>query len=108
MPWLSPEWSCSATSASCSWSGLDLKPFILVHTSNMVAIYAFGMVAAVRPLRSGTLGWWMACIAAVLCAGMLVLAIGSLLPAVILALAAVCVTVVQRRRRPRSAGRPVS
>ena len=84
-------------------SGLDLKPFILVHTSNMVAIYAFGMVAAVRLLRRGTLGWWMAAVAAVLCAGMLVLAIGSLLPAVILAVAAVAVTIVRRARTKRTA-----
>ena len=49
----------------------------------MVAIYAFGMVAAVRLLRRGTPGWWMAVIAAVLCGGMLVLAIGSLLPAAV-------------------------
>ena len=83
-------------------SGLDLKPFILVHTSSMVAIYAFGMVAAVRLLRRGTLGWWMAVVAAVLCAGMLVLAIGSLLPAVILAVAAVSVTVVRRFRARRA------
>jgi amino acid efflux transporter len=83
-------------------SGLDLTPFILVHTSNMVAIYAFGMVAAVRLLGRGTMGWWMAVVAAVLCAGMLVLAIGSLLPAVILAVAAVSVTVVRRARSRRT------
>ncbi|MBD8022176.1 APC family permease [Microbacterium gallinarum] len=84
-------------------SGLELTPFILVHTSSMVAIYAVGMVAAVRLLRRGTAGWWMAVLAAVLCAGMLVLAIGSLLPAVVLALAAVIVTVVRRLRRGRAA-----
>lgn len=84
------------------WAGLDLTPFILVHTSSMVAIYAVGMVAAVRLLRRGTAGWIMALIAAVLCAGMLVLAIGSLLPAAALAGAAVIVTLV-RRARGRSA-----
>lgn len=84
------------------WAGLDLTPFILVHTSSMVAIYAVGMVAAVRLLRRGTAGWIMALIAAVLCAGMLVLAIGSLLPAAALAGAAVIVTLV-RRARARSA-----
>jgi amino acid efflux transporter len=84
-------------------SGLDLKPFILVHTSSMVAIYAFGMIAAVRLLHRFTAGWWMAVIAAVLCAGMLVLAIGSLLPAVGLALAAIAVTVVRRVRARASA-----
>ncbi|MCH6231288.1 amino acid permease [Microbacterium sp. CFH 31415] len=84
-------------------SGLELTPFILVHTSSMVAIYAVGMVAAVRLLRRGTAGWWMAVIAAVLCAGMLVLAIGSLLPAVVLALAAVTVTTVRSLLRGRAA-----
>lgn len=85
------------------WSGLELTPFILVHTSSMVAIYAVGMVAAVRLLRRGTLGWWMAVVAAVLCAGMLVLAIGSLLPAAVLAAGAVAVTLVRRMRRAREA-----
>lgn len=80
------------------WAGLDLTPFILVHTSSMVAIYAVGMVAAVRLLRRGTAGWVMALIAAVLCAGMLVLAIGSLLPAAALAGAALIVTLVRRAR----------
>ena len=84
------------------WAGLDLTPFILVHTSSMVAIYAVGMVAAVRLLRRGTAGWIMALIAAILCAGMLVLAIGSLLPAAVLAGAAVVVALV-RRARARSA-----
>lgn len=85
------------------WAGLELTPFILVHTSSMVAIYAVGMVAAVRLLRRGSLGWWMALVAAVLCAGMLVLAIGSLLPAAVLAAVAVAVTLVRRARRARTA-----
>ncbi len=88
------------------WSGLDLTPFILVHTSSMVAIYALGMVAAVRLLRRGTFGWWLAVIAAVLCAGMLVLAVRSLLPAAVLAVVALIVTVVRRRLGPRSKERP--
>ncbi|MEU1972441.1 amino acid permease [Microbacterium sp. NPDC019599] len=79
-------------------SGLDLTPFILVHTSSMVAIYTLGMVAAVRLLERRTFGWWLALVAAVLCGGMLVLALGSLLPAVLLAAAAVVVTLVRRRR----------
>ncbi|MDY0909064.1 APC family permease [Microbacterium sp. CFBP9034] len=85
------------------WSGLQLTPFILVHTSSMVAIYAVGMVAAVRLLRRGTAGWWMAVVASVLCIGMLVLALGSLLPAAVLAFAAVAVTLVRRSRRARTA-----
>lgn len=84
-------------------AGLELTPLILVHTSSMVAIYAVGMVAAVRLLRRGSLGWWMALAAAVLCLGMLVLAAGSLLPAAVLAVVAVLVTVVRRVRRVRVA-----
>lgn len=90
------------------WFGLmmlndiDLTPFILVHTSCMVAIYAIGMLAALRLLERSTPGWWLALIAAVLCAGMLVLALGSLLPAVVLAFAAGAVS-LWRRVRP---GRP--
>jgi amino acid efflux transporter len=83
------------------WSGLDLTPFILVHTSSMVAIYVVGMIAAVRLLARRTLGWWMACIAVVLCFGLLALAVGSLLPALTLAVAAVLVTIAQRRRAIR-------
>lgn len=84
-------------------SGLDLTPFILVHTSSMVAIYALGMVAAVRLLERRSIGWWLAVIAAVLCAGMLGLALGSLLPAAVLAVAAILVTVVRRSRARRTA-----
>jgi len=80
------------------WSGLDLTPFILVHTSSMVAIYVVGMIAAVRLLAARSLGWWMACVAVVLCVGMLALAVRSLLPALVLAVAAVVVTLVQRHR----------
>ena len=61
-------------------AGLELTPFILVHTSCMVSIYVVGMIAAVRLLRRGTPGWWMAVVATVLCVGMLVLALGSLFP----------------------------
>ncbi|WP_248150378.1 APC family permease [Microbacterium aoyamense] len=81
-------------------SDLDLTGFILVHTSCMVSIYAVGMIAAVRLLRRGTAGWWLALVAAVLCLALVALAWASLLPAVALALAAVAVT-VWRRIRPR-------
>ncbi len=80
------------------WTGAGLTPFILVHTSSMVAIYVIGMIAAVRLLARWSAGWWMAWIAVILCAGMLLLAIGSMLPVLVLALAAVSVTVVRRRR----------
>lgn len=82
-------------------TGIDVTPFILVHTSSMVATYAVGMVAAVRLLPRGGAGWWMAVVAAVLCVGMLALAWASLVPAVLLAAAAVAVTLVRSRRGAR-------
>ncbi|GAT72706.1 amino acid permease-associated region [Microbacterium sp. HM58-2] len=80
-------------------TGMDLQPFILVHTASMVAIYALGMVAAIRILDRGTLGWWTAIVAAVLCAGLLLLAASALLVAALLAAAAVLVTVARRIRK---------
>lgn len=79
-------------------TGLEVTPFILVHTSSMVATYTVGMIAAVRLLPRGGAGWWMAVIAAVLCVGMLALSWASLVPAVLLAAAAVAVTLVRGRR----------
>ncbi len=80
-------------------TGLELTPFILVHTSSMVSIYAVGMIAALRLLPRGSAGWWMAAVAAVLCAGMLALAWASLAPALVLATAAIGVTLIRRSRR---------
>lgn len=77
--------------------GLVLTPFILIHTSSMVAVYALGMVAAVRLLERFSLGWWMAVVSVVLVAGLLVLAGGNLLVPAILAVIALLVTLVQRR-----------
>jgi amino acid efflux transporter len=77
-------------------TGGDLETFILIHTSNMVAIYAVGMVAAVMILPRWSPGWVMAVIAAVLTAGLLVLAGAHLLPVAALAAAAVLVTVWRR------------
>ncbi|HET6302254.1 APC family permease [Microbacterium sp.] len=81
---------------------LDLEPFILVHTSNMVAIYAVGMVAALLILRRWSVGWWMALVAAVLSAGLLALAGVKLVPSLVLALIAVAVTVWRRARSARA------
>jgi len=85
--------------------GLDLESFVLFHTSSMVAVYAAGMVAAVRLLERFTPGWWMAVISVVLTAGLLVLAGGNLVVPAALAAVAVLVTLVRRiRRRSREGG----
>ena len=78
---------------------LDLEPFILINTACMAAVYALGMVAAVRLLQRWTVGWWMGLISTVLVAGLLVLAGLYLVLAVALGLVAVLVTVVHRRGR---------
>ncbi|TQL48804.1 amino acid exporter (AAE family) [Homoserinimonas aerilata] len=82
---------------------LDLTPFILIHTSNMVAVYVLGMLAAVRLLARYTVGWWMALISVVLACGLAVLAGPNLLIPALLALAAVAVTLMRRRRTFASA-----
>jgi len=82
-------------------SGLDLTPFILIHTSSMVAVYALGMVAAVRLLKPFSLGWWLAVVSVVLVAGLLLLAGANLLIPAALAVVAVIVTVVKRVRNAR-------
>ncbi|MFF2493662.1 APC family permease [Agromyces sp. NPDC058064] len=81
---------------------LDLSGFILVHTSNMVAIYAAGMLAATLLLRRWSFGWWLAVVATVMTVGLLVLAWSNLLVPAVLALAAVAVTVVRRWRSRRA------
>jgi amino acid efflux transporter len=79
--------------------GLELTPFILIHTASMVAVYALGMVAAVRLLDRFTAGWWMAVVSVVLVAGLLVLAGVNLVFPAVLAVAALIVMFVKRRRR---------
>lgn len=78
--------------------GLELEPFILIHTSSMVAVYLLGMVAAVRLLERWSLGWWMAVASVVLVAGLLILAGVHLLVPAVLAVVAVVVTVLKRLR----------
>ncbi|MEO8094945.1 MAG: amino acid permease [Pseudolysinimonas sp.] len=80
---------------------LDLKTFILIHTSSMVAVYAVGMVAAVRLLTRFSVGWWMAVISVALAAGLLVLAGWHLIVPGILAVIAVAVTLIRRLRAAR-------
>ncbi|GAA4369735.1 APC family permease [Agromyces bauzanensis] len=77
---------------------LDLTAFILIHTSNMVAIYALGMLAATLLLRRWSFGWWLAVIATIMTVGLLVLAGANLVVPLLLAAAAVLVTVVRRLR----------
>ena len=60
--------------ALLTWRGSELTPFILIHTASLVAVYALGMVAAVRLLERYSAGWWMAVVSVVLVAGLLVLA----------------------------------
>ncbi|MGO4689804.1 APC family permease [Glaciibacter sp. 2TAF33] len=89
--------------------GLTLTPFILIHTSSMVAIYALGMIAAVRLLERWTPGWWMAVVSVVLTFGLLVLAGTNLLVPAALAALAVLVAVAKRREAKRGEakrGRP--
>jgi amino acid efflux transporter len=82
---------------------LDLAPFILIHTSNMVAIYAAGMLAATLLLRRWSVGWWLAVVATVLSAGLLLLAWQNLFVPLALAAASVVVTIVRRARARRRA-----
>ena len=82
-----------------TWRGYDLTPFILIHTASMVAVYALGMVAAVRLLDRFSAGWWMAVVSVVLVAGLLVLAGANLVFPAALAVVALVVTLVKRRTR---------
>ncbi|WP_415296096.1 APC family permease [Cellulosimicrobium sp. SJTW-1] len=77
-------------------TGLDLEPFVRVHTSSMVAVYALGMVAALRLLPRRSPGWWLAAVATALTAVLLLLAGASLVAPALLAAAAVVVTLVRR------------
>ncbi|WP_243844372.1 amino acid permease [Salinibacterium sp. ZJ454] len=83
-------------------SNFDLTPFILVQTSSIVGVYALGMVAALRLLERFSLGWWFAATSVLLVAGLAVLAGPNLAIAAILAVAAIIVGIVQRRRMSRA------
>ena len=67
-----------------------------------MAVYAVGMVAAVRLLGRFTLGWWMAVVSVLLAAGLLLLAGYHLVVPAILAVVAVGVTVARRMRGRRT------
>jgi amino acid efflux transporter len=86
-------------------NNLDLTGFILIHTSNMVAIYAAGMLAATLLLKRWSFGWWLAVIATIMTVGLLVLAWTNLIVPLLLAAASVLVTIVRRLRAgPRGVG----
>jgi amino acid efflux transporter len=72
-------------------TGGRLEPFVLVHTSCIVAIYVLGTAAAVRLLARGTPGWWAAVVACVLALGLAALAGWHLVVPVGLGLVAVVV-----------------
>ncbi len=77
---------------------LDLQTFILIQTSSLVAVYALGMVAAVKLLRIGSVGWVMAVISMVLTSGLLVLAGWHLVVPALLTLVALAVALIRRFR----------
>jgi len=79
--------------------GLELETFILIHTASMVSLYFAGMVAAVRLLERGTVGWWMAVVSLVFTGALLVLAWQNLLVPAMLVVVAVVVTLIRRARR---------
>ncbi|MEO8528037.1 MAG: amino acid permease [Pseudolysinimonas sp.] len=79
--------------------GVDLKVFVLIHTSSMVAVYLVGMIAAVRLLDRFTVGWWMAVVSVALTAGLVVLAGANLVIPAVLAVVAIAVTIVKRVRQ---------
>ncbi|KQR07200.1 APC family permease [Cellulomonas sp. Leaf334] len=82
-------------------TGGELEPFVLVHTSCMVAIYAVGMAAAVRLLDRGSAGWWAAAVACVLSLGLAALAGWHLVVPLGLAVVAVLVGALRRSTPPR-------
>ncbi len=84
-------------------SGGELTPFILIHTSSMVAVYALAVVAALRLLPRFSVSWWLAAVSVVLVAGLVLLAGANLLVPLLLAVAALAVTVVRRVRATRRA-----
>lgn len=77
---------------------LDLQTFILIHISSMVAVYALGMVSAVKLLRVGSAGWVMAALSVVLMAGLLILTGWHLVIPAALALVAIAVTLIRKVR----------
>ncbi|MGG7508960.1 APC family permease [Plantibacter sp. YIM 135249] len=84
---------------SAVWvTGGGLEPFVLIHTSSMISVYALGVVAALRLLARWSAGWWMAVVSAVLVAGLLVLAGVALVVPASFAVVAIVVSAAKRSR----------
>lgn len=81
-------------------TGGDLQPFILIHTASMVAIYAVGMISALRLLPRSSAGHRLAVVAAVLTVAMLPLAGVALVVPAVLAGVAVLVGLIRRGHAP--------
>ncbi|WP_431279528.1 APC family permease [Leifsonia poae] len=77
----------------------DLEPFILVHTSIAAAVYAVGVASAIVLLPRWSLGWWMSVLSCIFAAGLLVLAGWHLVFPVGIAIVAVLVGLMVRRRQ---------
>jgi amino acid efflux transporter len=83
--------------------GIDLQPLVLVQTSSIVAVYLASTAAATRLLPAGGWGRRAAWCGVVATTALAVAAGWHLVAPVVLALAAVLVSVVKavRRRSPR-------
>jgi amino acid efflux transporter len=81
----------------------DLQPFILVHTSIAAAVYGLGVASAIVLLPARSPGWWMAVLSCVFAAGLLLLAGWHLVFPAGVAVVAVGVGAVARRRRRNTA-----
>jgi amino acid efflux transporter len=83
----------------------ELQPVILVHTSIAASVYGVGVASAIVLLPRWSVGWWMAAASSLFAAGLLVLAGPNLVYPFGIALVAVLVGVIIRRRaRSRARG----
>ncbi len=76
----------------------ELQPVILVHTSIAASVYGVGVASAIVLLPRWSVGWWMAAASSLFAAGLLVLAGLNLIYPFGIALVAVLVGLVIRRR----------
>lgn len=76
----------------------NLPPFILVHTSIAAAVYGLGVASALVLLPRWSVGWWMSLASCVFAAGLLILAGWHLIFPAAIAMVAVLVGWILRRR----------